>query len=166
MKRWSLILIIGLSFLLFSGCAKEGQVKELTQIVYITESGPILPELRMHEEYRIQTDGVLFIRSGAGEGSQVNSGEWVIDTDAAAIEALFESLNKVDPDKAIRVDSEEAADGAGRKIIALNYADGSSFSLDYTGDVTYENTEVISEPILLFIKSLDLPIDAVATIRE
>ena len=141
-------------------------MKELTEIVYITESGPILPELRMHEEYRIQTDGVTLIRSGAGEGSQVNSGEWAIDADMAAIEALFESLNKVDPNKVIRVDSEEETDGGSRKIFALNYADGSSFSLDYFGDVTYENAEAIIEPILLFIKSLEMPLDAVATIRE
>lgn len=156
----ALVIILALA-----GCKKEENMKAISQVSIVTEAGSILPELRWHEAYIITTDTVTFKRSGFVDTSEVNAGSWEIPADAQKISSLFLVLETVNLKSIVRVEPVDLPEGGGSKFYQFTYADGKTWSLDYTPGVTYKNGDSITKPLQAFIDTLQLPIEAVNQYR-
>lgn len=149
-------------FLALTGCEKEENMKDISQITVVSEAGSILPELRWHEEYIINKDTVTFKRNGFVDTSEVNAGNWEIPTDAQTISALFMALETVNLKSIERVEPTDPPDGGESSFYEITFENGKKYSLAYNPGVTYTNGKLITQPLQVFIESLRLPTDAIS----
>jgi len=156
------VFLFVILLIVITGCEKGGDMKKMIQVTYTVDSGAILPELQWHEEYIITGASVTLARNGKMEGTMVNEGQWIIETDQASLTALFSTLNNIDLNAIVKVEPQDIPDGAGSERYILVDDKGGSFSLDYTPGVTYENGNLVTQPVQEFIDRLELPEEATA----
>lgn len=135
-------------------------MQKISEISYVAESGTILPELQWHEEYLITPSGIIFIRSGNAEGTEVNTGQWPIVSDETKLASLFDTLNMVDYAAITRIEPADIPDGGGTESYTIAFSDEKEYSFYFTPGVEYQNGEWIVDPIQVFIKGLDMPTNA------
>ena len=158
-SRVNLIFVLIVSAALAS-CKKAENMKPITQITTISESGTILPELQWHEEFIILQNSITFIRTGNTHASEVNTGSWSVLFDSAGLANLFETLENVDLTKIERIEPVDQPDGGGSEFYLFNYANGKTWSLEYSLGATYTNGEEITQPLQDFINALQIPTEA------
>lgn len=132
-------------------------MNDITQVIYTSDSGTILPELQWHEEVVIAKNEVSLIRNGRVENSGINSGVWKISIDEQKTAALFAQLRSVDCSKIKRVEPDIMPDGGGTVSFTIVYTDNRKCSLIYDPGTVYTNGQLIKKPIEEFIKNLVFP---------
>lgn len=75
-----LLLLITLT-----GCMLVTKMKMIDQVIYGYNSGPILPEMQLYEQYTIFRDRVEFSRINFSNDSMVNSGIWLVQVEEQKI---------------------------------------------------------------------------------
>ncbi len=161
MKKGFLFALTILLLVSLASCSQEGAMTSIVSVRYTLDAGTLPPELRWHEEYMISDEGVVFSRSAFQEETQVNTGSWMVEIEAGAVDALLDQLNEADLKGIERVEPADAPDGGGSESILLLDASGRSFSLDFINGVTYTGAEGVVEPVREFIHNLVLPEEAV-----
>lgn len=160
-KHILLILILILTAGLLAGCGKADAMTKLLEIKHSAEAGTIQPELQWHEETIITRESVTFKRTGKVDGTQVNQGVWQVNADREDIADLFTKLEAVDLSSIKAVEPQDIPEGGGSAYYLLTFAEGGSFSLNYTPGMDYENGSLVTAPLDAFLKGLSLPKDAV-----
>ncbi len=148
-----------------SACAPEPPMNHITQITFSRDSGSILPELQLHEEYTLTRQTAAFSRSGKVAATQVNAGAWELPADPAALEALFTQLETLSCADFKRFEPQDPPDGGGKQTYTLTYASGSPCSLTFDPGVTYSGSEALTQPVQQFLAALTLPAEAAAPYR-
>ncbi|PKN89931.1 MAG: hypothetical protein CVU42_08205 [Chloroflexi bacterium HGW-Chloroflexi-4] len=143
-----------------AGCQKAENMKNISQISIISESGTILPELQWHEEFILQPDSIIFKRSGNTDASNINNGSWQVPFEPAALSALFQTLEQIDLSKINRIEPLDQPDGGGSQYFTFTFSADRSWSLDFNPGVTYTHGEWITQPLQDFINKLQLPAEA------
>ena len=155
MFRKIFICVVSITMLVFSaGCAVKSESKDVAQIIYAVDSGPILPELQMHEEYTITRTGVELERSGKSSETQVFEGMWAFTTDEGLLAELFTLAEGGECAVYKRVESSEPPEGGDTFLITLVYTDGSDCSLLYDPGASYEGAEELLGKVREVIKAL------------
>lgn len=157
-------LLLFLAAVLLAGCGKADDMTKLLEITLSAEAGTIQPDLQWHEETIITRDSVTFKRSGKVDGTQVNQGVWQVNANRADIAELFATLEAVDLSSIKAIEPDEIPEGGGSTYYLLTFADGGSFSLNYTPGMDYENGSLVTAPLDAFLEGLSLPKDAVPQI--
>lgn len=155
------VIITTLVILALAGCQEGENMKNISQITFVSESGSILPELQWHEEYIITKDNVTFRRSGNADASDVSIGSWEIPADAQEISDLFKILETVDLKSIERIEPLDSPDGGGSTYYTISFAANKSFSLSYNPGVTYTNGDLITKPLQDFLDTLQMPHEAI-----
>ena len=151
--------------LCLSACAPEPPMNRLTQITFSRDSGSILPELQLHEEYTLTRQNAAFSRSGKIAATQANAGAWDLSADPAALEALFTQVEVLPCANFKRVEPPDPPDGGGTQTYTLTYASGAPCTLTFDPGVTYSGSEALTQPVQQFLSSLTLPAEAAAPYR-
>ncbi len=152
-------------FLCLSGCAPEPSMNRLAQITFSRDSGSILPELQLHEEFTLTRQSAAFSRSGKIAATQANAGAWDLSADPAALEALFTQAEALPCANFKRVEPPDPPDGGGTQTYTLTYASGAPCTLTFDPGVTYSGSEALTQPVQQFLSSLTLPAEAAAPYR-
>lgn len=160
MRRAPHVLLAAFICALLGGCAKGGPMKDITEVIYASTAGSILPELRWHEEFAITRGAVTLTRNGLDPETEINAGSWTFAADAAAVDALFAQLATVDCAKLKRVEPEDPTDGGPSERYTILYDRGKKCSLYYQGGNTYTGDEAVVASIDAFIRGLMLPAGA------
>ena len=137
-----------------TGCGMKIKSPEITEIVYSVESGPILPELQMIEEYTITRDGVRLARSGKYEYTKVFEGEWVFTADQVLLSDLFTIAEKKNCSDFQRMEPEVSPDGGQTITVKLVYTDGNQCELRYDPGVIYKGAEEILNALQQIVQNL------------
>jgi hypothetical protein len=132
-------------------------MNDITQIIYTSDSGTILPELQWHEVVVITKDEVSLARNGRVENSEINSGVWKFPVDEQRTAALFAQLRSVDCSKIKKVEPDIIPDGGGTESFTIVYTDNQKCSLIYDPGIIYTNGQLIKKPIEEFIQNLAFP---------
>lgn len=149
------IFIVCITLLSFAiGCGKKNEPKEVAQIIYLTDSGPILPELQMHEEFAITRTGIELTRRGKSSNTKVFEGEWAFTSDEALLADLFVVAEGGDCAAYKRVESTEPLDGGDTYTLIIRYSDGSECTLTYDPGTSYEGAEGLLSKVREVIKNL------------
>jgi hypothetical protein len=139
---------------LVQGCQKEAHLPTLSHILYSVDSGPVLPELQMHEEYTITREGVKLVRIGRYTETQVYEGEWMFTVDESLLTDLFAITESEVCTAYRRIEPREPLDGGETATIELIYSDGSECSLIYDPGTIYEGAEALLQQIRKVLESL------------
>lgn len=140
-----------------AGCETADSMSDISQVIFTSGAGTILPELQWGEQIIIARDKVSLTRSGATGDTQVNAGSWEIVVEAQKVTALFEQLKAVDCSIIRRVEPDDPPDGGGSQSYTVVYANGEKCTLLYDPGTTYANGDLIARPVDEFIESLELP---------
>ena len=151
--------------LCLSACAPEPPMNRLTQITFSRDSGSILPELQLHEEYTLTRQTAAFSRSGKITATQANAGAWDLPADPAVLEALFTQIETLACAGFKRVEPADPPDGGGTQTYTLTYASGAPCTLTFNPGVTYTGSESLTQPVQHFLGALTLPAEAAAPYR-
>jgi hypothetical protein len=143
-----------------ASCNTPETMTDISQIVYTSDAGTILPELQWHEQIVIAQDKVCLTRNGRAENTKVNAGTWEIAVDEQEVAELFRQLEAVDRSAIQQIKPEDAPVGGDTESYTITYAGGKTFSWVYDPGPTYTSGELIVQPVQAFIQSLDLPADA------
>lgn len=154
MKRILLFTISIVIFMFLIGCDVKSEPKEITQITYTMDSGPILPELQAHEEYTITPGTVKLNRTGKSSDTQVFEGEWTFTADEGLLKDLFTIAKSKDCKTYQRVEPQVSPDGGETITITLTYADESECALTYDPGVSYEGAEELLGKVREVIENL------------
>lgn len=160
-----LCLFLTALLLCLSACAPEPPMNRLTQITFSRDSGSILPELQLHEEYTLTRQSAAFSRSGKIAATQANAGAWELSADPAALEALFTQAEALPCAGFKRVEPADPPDGGGTQTYTLTYASGGPCTLTFDPGVTYAGSEALTLPVQQFLAALTLPAEAAAPYR-
>ena len=138
-------------------------LEDVTQVTYTEATGTVSPEFQWRERYIISLEGSSFTRTGPVAAEDLNTGNWEIEVEDAAIEALFGQLEAVDRSsiRAVTPRPGGAPVGGGSQNYAIVYAGDRKLSLGYGNGTIYRNGEVVTGPIDAFIAELSLPSGAV-----
>lgn len=132
----------------------------ITQVIYSSDAGPILPELQWHEQIVIAVPTAMLTRTGRVAQTRVNAGQWSFAVDVPQVAALFAQLARVDWRAVRRVVPDETPDGGHTETFTLVESGGARLALVYDPGVTYTNGELVTAPIRAFLRDLQLPSDA------
>lgn len=132
-------------------------MKDVSEVVYTSDSGALLPERQWHERIVITRGRVTLTRNGRTADTLVNAGTWELAVAERAVAALFGQLAAVDCAKIKRVEAADAPDGGGVESYAVAYARGKTCALLYDPGTTYTGGAAIVAPIAAFIRGLALP---------
>jgi len=148
----SLILI-----LVLTGCSTMRTMKNIAQVTWSSDAGPIVPEQQWHEELVITAQGITFTRSGRSPETVINEGSWQLEVDPQQVQALFSQLETVDCRSIERVEPEISDDGGYTVSYTVRYGKGKTCSLTYDPGVTYSSGELVTGPVEAFIQELSYP---------
>ncbi len=137
----------------------------LTQITFSRDSGSILPELQLHEEYTLTRQTAAFSRSGKITATQANAGAWELPADPAALEALFTQVEALPCADFKRVEPQDPPDGGGTQTYTLTYDSGAPCTLTFDPGVTYSGSEALTQPVQQALAALSLPAEAAVPYR-
>lgn len=154
-KKLSLLLIIASSLL--TGCSMNDKHVEISQIIYTVDSGPVLPELQMYEEYTITPDGVKLARNGKTSSTKVYEGEWNFLSDEKYLSELFELAGSKNCGQFERIDPAIVPDGGEIITIILVALDGEKCELVYDPGTTYKNADDLLQKIEQVLDNLKVP---------
>ena len=129
-------------------------MRDVVRVVYMTQTGAILPELQWSEEISITTTSTTLVREGKVPVSHINTGNWEILADSSAVTALFDQLKLVDCSRIKRIEPTDSPDGGDTESYTVHYQNGDQCSLYYDPGTKYENGDLIRKPIRDFIHSL------------
>lgn len=124
-----------------AACEMKNKTKEVAQIIYAVDSGPILPELQMHEEYTITRTGVELTRSGKSTDTEVFEGEWAFTADEGLLTELFSIAENRECSAYKRVAPQEPPDGGETIAVKILFTDETECTLTYDPGTTYEGAE-------------------------
>jgi len=156
-----MLILLALIFITLSGCKQVTKLIEIDQVIYSYNTGPILPEMQVHEQYSILKDRVEFSRNGLSNDSMVNSGTWLIQVDEQKSQELFNTLKSVKCKSIQRIEPADPPDGGYTLSYEISYSDGTSCNLIYNPGVEYSGGEVVVDPVTAYISALVLPSDSV-----
>jgi hypothetical protein len=155
MNRKTLIFIVSILILVLSaGCDVKSEPKEIAQIIYAVDSGPILPELQAHEVYTITPGTVKLARNGKSSDTQVFEGEWTFTADETLLKDLFATAKSKECNTYKRVESAETPDGGETFSVTLTYADESECTLTYDPGTSYDGAEELLSKVRELIENL------------
>lgn len=135
-------------------------MNDISQVLYTSSTGPILPELQWHEQIVITKGKVSLTRNGRTANTKINAGTWELAFDEQKVTALFEQLEAVDCSTIRRIAPDVPPDGGGTETYTIVYESGEKFSLVYDPGIVYTNGLLIVRPVKAFIGSLALPAEA------
>ncbi|MFO7695791.1 MAG: hypothetical protein R6X16_01360 [Anaerolineae bacterium] len=135
-------------------------LSDVTRVVYASQSGAILPELRWYEEYVVTRNRLTLERRGTMVGTQVAAGSWEIAVDPQAIADLFTALEAVDASAIQRMEPVDQPDGGNTQIYAVYYAGDQALELSFDPGIEYTGGAQVTGPIDAFLGSLVLPVEA------
>lgn len=141
-------------------------MRQIVQVSYATDTGPVLPEHQYSEEFIITSDGLTFTRSSKSINTIVNTGTWIVPVDIDKINVLFNDLKNAKCSDLIRNEPIDAPDGGVTIVYTVNYKNGKACQIYLTPGTYYDNGEALISPIQSFINELVLPDDAVNTISK
>jgi len=144
----------------FQSSKEEADLSDVVRVVYMTQTGSILPELQWSEEISITTTRATLVREGKVPVSHINTGNWEILADSSAVKALFDQLKSVDCTSVKKIEPTESPDGGDTESYTIHYQNGDQCSLYYDPGTKYENGDLIRKPISDFIQSLRFPLDS------
>jgi hypothetical protein len=159
--NWFIILLIIICEWI-TGCHTVPHQNEIAQVTYISDAGPILPELQWHEEVIITKAGVTLIRNGRTPDTEINEGTWEFAVAEQKVQALFAQLETVDCTKIKRIEPDSPVDGGDTASYTIVYGRDQSYSLVYAPGITYTDGELVVKPVDTFLQNLNLP-DEVAS---
>jgi hypothetical protein len=134
---------------------------EVTEFIYTSQSGSILPGLQWYEQIVITRNGAVLTRNGRTPDSQVNGGQWEIALPTERLEAFFTQLAAIDTSHIRRIEPDDPPDGGDTESFTIVYANGQRLELRFDPGVTYSGGgEAIASLGREFIRNLDLPVDA------
>jgi hypothetical protein len=145
-----------------TGCTTVKTMHDITQVSVTSDAGSILPELQWHEEITITQDGGRLVRHGRTADTAIHEGSWAFPVDASRVAALFAQLEAVDCSTIERIEPDDPPDGGHTESYTIIYGRDKTFHLGYDPGVTYTDGALLVEPIEAFIKTLELPVDAVS----
>lgn len=160
MKRPTQILLVALICAWVVGCARGNPMRDVTEVIYTSGAGTILPELQWHEQISITRQAVTLTRNGRVAESRVNAGRWAFAADARAVDALFKQLAVVDCARLKRVEPADPPDGGDTVRYTVVYGRGKRCELVYDPGTTYTGGEAVVAPVAAFIRGLALPAGA------
>ncbi len=160
MKRAPDILLAALICAWMVGCARGDPMREVTEIIYTSDAGTILPELQWHEQISITRQAVTLARNGRAAESRVNAGRWAFAADARGVDALFKQLEAVDCASIKRSEPADPPDGGHTERYTVVFGRGKRCELIYDPGVTYAGGEAIVGPVAAFIRGQALPAGA------
>lgn len=141
-------------------------MRDITQIVYTSGAGPILPELQWYERITITASSISLARNGRISATHVNVGTWTWPADTAAVQALFARLAALDPAAIVREEPDEPPDGGGTESYCIAYGQGKEWTLAYDPGVDYSGGDLVVGPIWAFIRALRMPAEAASRYRD
>ena len=162
-KRFALSVVLLCALL--AGCAEGDSMRNVTEVVYTSDSGALLPERQWHERIVITRAKATLTRNGKMAATLINAGTWELTVDERAVAALFEQLAAVDCAKIKRVEAADAPDGGGAESYAVAYARGKTCLLLCDPGTTYTGGAAIVAPVSAFIQGLALPAAAASRYR-
>ena len=133
---------------------------EINQVVYMVNTGTVLPEMQWSETLTITRTQVTLARKGTVEINHINVGSWNIPVEALGLTALFDELKTVDCSTIKRIEASDPPDGGDTETYAIYFENGDTCSLFYDPGTRYENGDLIKRPIEEFIQSLEFPLMA------
>jgi hypothetical protein len=134
-------------------------LSDVTRVVYTSEAGAILPELRWYEEYIVTRNRLTLERRGTMVGTHVAAGSWEIAVDPQAIADLFTALEAVDPSAIQRVEPVDQPDGGSTQTYAV-YGVDQALELSFDPGTEYTGGAQVTGPVDEFLGSLVLPPEA------
>ncbi len=160
MKRAPYLLLAALICVCMAGCTRGNPMKDVSEVVYTSDAGAILPELQWHEQVTITRQAITLTRNSRAAETQVNAGRWSLAADARAVDALFQQLAAVDCAKLARVEPADPPDGGHTERYTVVYGRGKRCELVYDPGTTYTGGEAVVAPVTAFLCGLALPAGA------
>lgn len=134
---------------------------EISEFIYTSQSGPILPELQWYEQIVITRKGAVLTRNGRTPDSQVNAGQWEFALPQERLDAFFAQLAAIDTSHIRRIEPDDPPDGGDTESFTIVYTNGQRLELRFDPGVTYSSGgEAIASLGRQYLLTLTLPVDA------
>ncbi len=165
MKGRRLVILASILCKWLTGCGTMDYGNEISQVIYTSDAGTLLPEQQWHERVVISRSKVSLARNGRVEHTEINEGAWEFSVEEQQVQALFEQIRTVDCSSLERIEPDDPPDGGGTETYTIRYANGKECSLVYDSGTTYTKGLLIVHPIQAFLTNLTPPAEAVNRYR-